>query len=237
MTSGAGVQGVADVFYNVADMKRAVAFYRDVLGIRVMDESPYWTSLDLGGVRFGLHWAEGKKIPYVPRDEHGPHAGACLTLRVEDVRATVQHLEAKGVRVLGDVTDNPWGSLATFEDPDGNVLKLMQPPRASRGFGQPMSSALGGGAAAAAASVATGSRACFKCGGSGKLHWSSMSHSKGCIFCKDCDGCDSSGVIPAGVSQCPKCQGQGRVHDSSMSHSPDCIFCKTCKTCHGRGHI
>jgi predicted enzyme related to lactoylglutathione lyase len=122
------ITGVNDVYYNVADMKKSVAFYRDVLGLRVVDENPYWTSLDVGGVRVGLHWAEGKKIPYVGRDEHGPHAGACLTLRVDDIRATVRELESRGVRVLGEVTDNPWGSLATIEDPDGNVLKMMQPP-------------------------------------------------------------------------------------------------------------
>ena len=26
------------------------------------------------------------------------------------------------------MSDNPWGRTLTLEDPDGNVLKLMQPP-------------------------------------------------------------------------------------------------------------
>lgn len=38
--------GVQDVHVNVADMPRALAFYRDVLGMRVLDTSPWWTSLD-----------------------------------------------------------------------------------------------------------------------------------------------------------------------------------------------
>ena len=244
-----GITGVNDVYYSVEDMKRAVAFYRDVLGLRVIDENPYWTSLDLGGVRVGLHWTEGKKLPYIARDDHGPHAGACLTLRVEDIHSTVEQLRRRGVRFLGDVTDAPWGSLATFEDSEGNVLKMMEPPRGGRR----------GSAAAAAASSAVASlsaaveaasvesiptaagpalQPCVKCGGGGRAHDSSMPHREnGCIFCTECSGCEGAGVIPATAIQCPKCQGKGKSHDSSMPHKPGCIFCKTCKTCHGKGHV
>lgn len=219
------ITGVNDVYYNVEDMDRAVAFYRDVLGLRVVDQDQYWTSLDVGGARIGLHWTEGNKIPYVARDDHGPHAGACLTLRTDDIRRTVQHLRARGVRFLGDVTDAPWGSLATFEDPEGNVLKLMQPARG------------GWSAAPPAPAAAPAQQACFKCGGAGKLHWSSMPHSDGCIFCKPCEACNLTGMIAGRAVMCAHCSGQGRVHDSSMPHSPDCIFCKKCHTCHGKGHV
>ncbi len=228
-----GITGVNDVYYNVEDMERAVAFYRDVLGLRVIDQNPYWTSLDLGGVKVGLHWTEGGKVPYVGRDDHGPHAGACLTVKVDDIRATVSQLEGRGVRFLGGITNAPWGSLATFEDSEGNVLKMMEPIRGKK-TAPTFATAM---AASIAAAPATGVQACFKCGGQGKLHWSSMSHSPGCIFCTKCDGCDGSGAIPASASRCPKCKGEGRVHDSSMSHSPDCIFCKKCKTCRGEGHV
>jgi predicted enzyme related to lactoylglutathione lyase len=122
------ITGVRDVYYNVQDMNRAVGFYRDVLGVRVVDESPHWASLDIGGVRVGLHWTGGGPVPRIPRDEHGAHAGATVTLEVRDVDAVAAAMKARGVNVLGPVTHNPWGSLAVFEDPDGNVLKLMQPP-------------------------------------------------------------------------------------------------------------
>jgi predicted enzyme related to lactoylglutathione lyase len=72
---------------------------------------------------------DGAKIPHVPRDAHGAHAGATLTLRVSDIRAAVAHLEASGAKVLGPISDDPWGSLVAFEDSEGNVLKLMQPPK------------------------------------------------------------------------------------------------------------
>jgi predicted enzyme related to lactoylglutathione lyase len=126
------VKGVNDVYYNVRDMNRAVAFYHDVLGIKVVETDDWWTSLDVGGVRLGLHWSEGHEVPRVARDEHGAHAGATLTLRVDDIRVATKALEARGVTLLGPIQHAPWGSLVAFEDPDGNVLKLMQPPGAPK---------------------------------------------------------------------------------------------------------
>lgn len=122
------ITGVQDVYVNVADMDRAVAFYGGTLGLRVVDTSPYWTTLDVGGVRVGLHGTGGAAVPRVPRDAHGAHAGAVLTLRTADLDAAVAQLADAGVELLGPVSRNPWGALAVFADPDGNVLKLMQPP-------------------------------------------------------------------------------------------------------------
>lgn len=40
------INGVANVFYYVQDMERAIAFYRDVLGCTVISrEAPSWTAL------------------------------------------------------------------------------------------------------------------------------------------------------------------------------------------------
>jgi predicted enzyme related to lactoylglutathione lyase len=118
---------VQDVYYNVADMERAVHFYRDVLGLRVTEEDAHFTGLEVGGVRIGLHWTGGRAVPAVPKNAHGADAGATLTLRVADIEAAQQRLRDNLVKILGTM-DAPWGRLLTFEDPDGNVLKLMELP-------------------------------------------------------------------------------------------------------------
>jgi catechol 2,3-dioxygenase-like lactoylglutathione lyase family enzyme len=120
------ITGIQDVYYNVENMDRAVAFYRDVLGMRVLDSNPWWTSLDCFGARIGLHGSDGKRVPAVPRDAHGAFAGATLTLRSTDLNADVAHLRRNGIEVVS-TSDNPWGRLAVFLDTEGNVLKLMQP--------------------------------------------------------------------------------------------------------------
>lgn len=120
------VKGVQDIYYNVADVARAVTFYRDVLGMTVTDEDPHFVGLDAGGVRVGLHWNGGTAVPKTPRDAHGQACGGTLTFRVDSAATAKAKLEENGVTVLG-YSENPWGNFVVFEDPDGNVLKAMSP--------------------------------------------------------------------------------------------------------------
>src|SRR3970040_828420 len=59
----------------VSDMKRSVAFYRDVIGLPLKFESPGWTEFETEGATLALHAGEktnsGKEDP-----EHLP-AGRC----------------------------------------------------------------------------------------------------------------------------------------------------------------
>lgn len=120
------IKGVHDIYYNVTDMNRAVAFYKDILNMTVSHESDHWTSMDCGGVMVGLHWTEGAEIPNFPRDSHGAHCGGTLTLTSDDVPADKKILEDAGAKILGEM-DAPWGHMLIFEDLDGNVLKLQNP--------------------------------------------------------------------------------------------------------------
>jgi predicted enzyme related to lactoylglutathione lyase len=120
------ITSAQDVYYNVADMKRSLDFYCRILGMTARETSDYWSSLDCGGVTVGLHWTGGDTVPGVPRDSHGAHCGATLTLKCTDAERDAQTLEKSGARILG-MSDEPWGKMVVFEDPDGNVLKLMEP--------------------------------------------------------------------------------------------------------------
>jgi catechol 2,3-dioxygenase-like lactoylglutathione lyase family enzyme len=118
--------GVQDIYYNVSDMTRAVDFYQDVLGMKLLSSNEYWSSLEIGGVTVGLHWTEGDPVPPVPGDAHGPHAGATLTLQTDSFTRDADRLKQSGVKVLGELHEE-WGDILVFQDPDGNYLKLMQP--------------------------------------------------------------------------------------------------------------
>lgn len=121
------VQGVQDVYVNVANMERALAFYRDLLGLTVADESPHFTGLLAGGVRIGLHWTGGAAVPALPHDAHGAHAGATITFRVASIATARTSCEQAGIPILGQ-SENPWGDILVLQDPDGNILKLMASP-------------------------------------------------------------------------------------------------------------
>lgn len=117
--------GVQDFYYSVADTRRAKAFYTGALGMKLVSEHAHWIALDCHGFRVGLH-PENQPIPTVPRDAHGAHAGGTLTLKSSDISEDRIQIEKHGGKILGEA-DQPWGHMLIFEDPDGNVLKLMRP--------------------------------------------------------------------------------------------------------------
>lgn len=57
-----------------------------------------------------------------------PGTGPPIVLRVADCRATYEELKARGVKFPQPPKDYPWGTAATFADPDGNLFSLSQPP-------------------------------------------------------------------------------------------------------------
>lgn len=121
------ITGVQDIYYNVSNMKRSIEFYTKALGMKLQFEDEGWTSLSCGGVQIGLHPTEaGEKIIRVDRDSHGVYGQATLTLKSDDVSADRKVIESHGGIILGE-DDAPWGHMLVFEDPDGNVLKLMNP--------------------------------------------------------------------------------------------------------------
>jgi catechol 2,3-dioxygenase-like lactoylglutathione lyase family enzyme len=107
-------------------MDRAIRFYSEVLGMKRMFGDQYWTSMDAGGFKVGLHGTGGEPVPRIPRDSHDAHAGATLTLRSDNISDDRARLEKSGAKILAQ-DDRPWGEMLIFEDLDGNVLKLMNP--------------------------------------------------------------------------------------------------------------
>ena len=114
------VHGVAAVWVPVKDMKRAVAFYRDTLGLSVNNEDDDWSDLDANGLRIGLNASE---------EVGGAQGGAVLSFEPEGgIEGAVEELKDEGVDFPGEISEHPWGRIATFKDSEGNDLQLYEPP-------------------------------------------------------------------------------------------------------------
>jgi catechol 2,3-dioxygenase-like lactoylglutathione lyase family enzyme len=114
---------VDDVFFNVDDMEKAKAFYRDKLGLAVRYEAADWVELDAGNVTIALRrYGSGPE----GRPELGVGEGATLVFEVDDIEATKAELEGNGVKFIGGVFDYGSVKLAAFEDLNGNVLQIYQ---------------------------------------------------------------------------------------------------------------
>lgn len=118
------IKGFRDIYYNVSDMNRAIAFYEKAFGMTKTYGDEYWTTMTLGNLNLGLHWTEGSAVPLTPRNAHGQENGGTLTFNSDNISADRKNIEQAGGKILGEA-DQPWGHMLTFEDLDGNVLKLM----------------------------------------------------------------------------------------------------------------
>lgn len=113
------IHGTSVVWLPVSDMQRALSFYRDRLGLEALREEDEWAELDANGLRIGLN----------AREEPRGSGGAILAFQPQDgLDSAVQELRSGGVEIAGDVSEHPWGRVATFKDPDGNDLQLYEPP-------------------------------------------------------------------------------------------------------------
>lgn len=112
---------VSIIWYPVSDIGPAVTFYRDKLGLTLRDQQEEWAELEIQGLKVGLNAHEGEETP--------GNGGGVLALRPKGgLDAAMQELQGKGVPFTGGVSEQPWGRLATFQDPDGNELQLYEPP-------------------------------------------------------------------------------------------------------------
>lgn len=110
------VQHVSVVWLPVGDVDRAVAFYRDTLGLEVKSQDDDWAELDAGGLTIGLN---GRESP----DGDG---GAVVAFQPEDLDGAVEALQEEGIEA--ERSEHPWGRIAAFRDPDGNALQFYEPP-------------------------------------------------------------------------------------------------------------
>jgi predicted enzyme related to lactoylglutathione lyase len=62
-------------------------------------------------------WSPGKSPP--------------ILLQVSDCRGMHKELSERGVKFIQEPVEHPWGTSATFADPDGNLFSMNQPPAAS----------------------------------------------------------------------------------------------------------
>jgi predicted enzyme related to lactoylglutathione lyase len=103
------------------DLANLLPFYRDVLGLPVGVEEPGFVVLGEPtgpAVALGTH-----------SDVHGKAADAnrhIVAFETDDVRAEHERLKAAGVEFMEEPTDAGPVIVATFKDPEGNLLQLLQ---------------------------------------------------------------------------------------------------------------
>jgi methylmalonyl-CoA/ethylmalonyl-CoA epimerase len=120
-----GLNQVGQIAIPVTDIKRAIAFYRDTLGMRFLFQAPPDLAFfDLSGVRLLL---DG------PAKAQAGHSSV-IYYKVSDLQAAFTTLSERGVQfelephMIAKMPDHElW--MAFFRDPDKNLVALMSEVR------------------------------------------------------------------------------------------------------------
>ncbi len=115
--TNSSTEGIKTVLHPVSDLAKATAVYTALLGIPPQTESPYYVGFDVAGQHIGLLPGGG------PQGMTSPVA----YWHVSDIEAKLAEVTAAGATVKEPARDVGGGRLvASFTDPDGNVLGLVQ---------------------------------------------------------------------------------------------------------------
>ena len=115
--SDSSTQGIKTVLHPVSDLATAKVVYAALLGVPAQTDSPYYVGFEAAGQHIGLLPGGG------PQDMTSPVA----YWHVPDIEAKLAEVTAAGATVKESPRDVGGGRLvATFTDPDDNVLGLIQ---------------------------------------------------------------------------------------------------------------
>ena len=137
------IEGLFEAHISVRDFERSVAFYRDVVGLKLGIAQPerpaafFWVG-GRGRSMMGIFSVGSHPFP---KQHH-----VAFQVKLEDVLAAPQRLQAAGLTAMGGGRESisepivfPWMPAASvfFHDPDGNNLEyiamLPDPPRSEPG--------------------------------------------------------------------------------------------------------
>ena len=117
--TGSSTQGIKTVLHPVSDLAKAKAVYTALLGVAPMADSDYYVGFEAAGQHIGL----------VPGGGPQGMAGPVAYWHVADIEAKLAEVTAAGGTVKESPRNVGGGRLvASFTDPDGNVLGLIQDP-------------------------------------------------------------------------------------------------------------
>jgi len=114
---------VAILSVPVSDQDRALEFYTEILGGKVVQDMPFapgtrWLKIELPGVETQLVLATWFS-------DMNPGCLQGVVLSAKDIAKTHAELKKRGLDI-SEIDEQPYGKEATFADPDGNGWILQQ---------------------------------------------------------------------------------------------------------------
>jgi catechol 2,3-dioxygenase-like lactoylglutathione lyase family enzyme len=116
------IRGIKFASIPVTDQDRALAFYTEKLGFRLVTDQPFdeaqrWIELGIPG-------ADTRIVLFRSDESLKPGSQMNVTFWADDVEATAREMKKKGVQFVMEPKREDWGTAAAFQDIDGNSFVL-----------------------------------------------------------------------------------------------------------------
>jgi predicted enzyme related to lactoylglutathione lyase len=115
------------VWIVVKDFKRAIKFYTETVGLKIVEMNEQWGWAELEGqdgcgMRLGIAQQNLKN-----QDPVQPGENAVITVRVDNIEQAVKNLQKQGTTLVGAVEEVPGHvKLQTVRDTEGNFFQLVE---------------------------------------------------------------------------------------------------------------
>ena len=131
-------QALALISIVVRDYDEALAFFADILGFTVVEDTyipeqdKRWVVVAPPGSGAGLLLARAADSEQESRIGNQTGGRVFLFLHTDDFRRDYQRYRAKGVEFVREPRQEVFGTVAVFRDLYGNLWDLIQPPASSQ---------------------------------------------------------------------------------------------------------
>jgi predicted enzyme related to lactoylglutathione lyase len=123
--STSAITAIGQIAINVKDPKRAMEFYRDVIGLKFLFDAGKLSFFECGGVRLMLTTAEKPEFD---------HPSSIIYFKVRDLGGAFERMKSAGAKfddephLIARMPDHElW--MCFFRDTEGNLLGLMSEVR------------------------------------------------------------------------------------------------------------
>lgn len=120
------IKELAGVIIWTDNVTRLKDFYETILGLQPNSIKSNFVSYKWGEVKFGI----GKHDSVI--GESSDQYRIMINFNVDNIQNTTRHLKQNGVTFIREPEYEHWGGqVATFRDPDRNIVQLLQQPKIS----------------------------------------------------------------------------------------------------------
>jgi len=116
------IRGIKFASIPVTDQDRALAFYTEKLGFRVLTDQPF--SDEQRWIELGIPGADTRIVLFRFAGGLKPGDQMNVTFWSDDVEATARELKSKGVEFVMEPKRESWGTSSMFKDVEGNRFLL-----------------------------------------------------------------------------------------------------------------